>query len=81
MRQQLRTYIDCELKERFTARFGGYSAIAYVVETAMKELLDVTEGQPDLEDLIRQSIRTYVLKRKLEASNSTASEPSGINPQ
>lgn len=81
MRQPVRTYVDSDIYERYVARFGGYASISYIIETAMSEVLDATEGQPDMEELIRQSIRTYVLKRKLEASNSTASEPSGINPQ
>ena len=69
-REQTRTYVDADVKARFEQRFGGYGATSFVLETAMRELLDITEGQPDIEELVRQTIRTYVLKRKLEASNS-----------
>ena len=64
-RVQVRTYVDEEVRDRFTKRFGGeYSAISFTLESAMREVLDMTEGQPDMEDLVRQGIRNYVLRNQ-----------------
>lgn len=62
-RELCRTYVDPLLKERFYRRFGD-KTLSFVVETSMRELLDMTDGAPDLEDLVRLSIRNHVLSQR-----------------
>lgn len=73
MRDRCVTYVDVDLKERFLRRFGEHGAISFALEAAMSEALAMTEGQPELEDLFRQAIRTSVLRNQFQP-NSQASQ-------
>lgn len=65
MKVLCRTYIEESVRDAFEARFGTYGAISFVLENAMRELLDMTEGQPDQEEMVRAAIRVHVMKTKL----------------
>ena len=65
MKVLCRTYIEESVRDAFESRFGDYGAISFVLENAMRELLDMTEGQPDQEEMVRAAIRVHVLKTKL----------------
>jgi len=62
----VRTYIDPEIRRRFAEQFPMDGAISWALETAMTEILSITDGQPPLADLVRDSIRNTVLQRKLQ---------------
>lgn len=59
---QIRLYINPDIHTRFIARFGNKGAVGYVLEHAMEELLDMTEGDPSLADRARQAIRLHILR-------------------
>lgn len=62
----VRTYIDPSLYQRFTEQFPAPGSISWLLETAMAEVLSITDGQPPLVDLVRGSIRSALLQRKLQ---------------
>ena len=66
MRERCLTYVDAELKAKFLERFGDYGAISFVLEAALSELLDATEGQPNMEELVRQGIKNHVLRNQFQ---------------
>ncbi len=63
-RTKVCTYIDEGVRWDFEKRFGGYASIAWLMETAMRGLLEDTKGDPTLEDLVRTSIHAHILKYK-----------------
>ena len=63
-RMLVRTYIDSDILERFNKRFGDYGAVSFTLESAMSEMLDMTDGNPDQEELVRQAIRLHVEKSR-----------------
>lgn len=59
---RLSCWVDEEVKAAFESRFGAYTATSYIVETAMREVLDLTKDRPDLAELIRQGIKANAQK-------------------
>lgn len=70
----VRSHVDAELRKKFEDRFG-YGSIAWVVEAAMREILEMTEGQPDLTDLIKQAIQRRVLRIQLKSRRADVHSP------
>lgn len=62
----VRTYVDPEIRRRFTEQFPMDGAISWVLEAAMTEILSITDGQPPLVEVVRDSIRLTILQRKLQ---------------
>lgn len=71
----VRTYIDPEIRRRFVEQFPMEGAISWALEAAMTEILSITDGQPPLVELVRDSIRLTILKRKLQRRASSNGQP------
>lgn len=76
----VRVYIDPNLRDRFAEQFPGHGSLSWVLETAIQELLQLTDGSPPLADTLRAAIRHAVLQsRKARATtNDSATTETGI---
>lgn len=63
------TFVDSDLRDQFERHFGGYGSLSYVLETAMSEVLSMVAHDPPFDELIRQGIRTHVLRNKLKSQD------------
>lgn len=83
-RQLVRSFVDQDLHRRFRAQFPMHGALSWLMETAMAEVLAITDGTPDLEDLVKQSIRQTLLRNKraglLNRESNGNREPEPLRP-
>lgn len=70
-----RTYVDAELKRRFEEQYPMQGSLSWLLETALAEILDLTDGQPPLQKLVRSSIRSTLLERRQARALNDSSEP------
>lgn len=79
-RQLTRVRVDPELRDRFLAQFPGSGSLAWVMETAMEEVLQLTKGTPDATQLVRAAIRAAVLRerRHRKELDSTKQAPAAL---
>lgn len=78
-RERTRIHVDPKLRDRFLARFPGTGSLAWILETAIIEVLDLTAGSPDATSVVRAAIRAAVLRERqhrktLEQSTRVQSE-------
>lgn len=60
----VRTFIDSALRTEFSEQFPGTGSISWLLETSMRELLELTRGQPPLKDTVKGLIRSSVLRER-----------------
>lgn len=58
---KVRASVDSDLRARWESRFG-YASLSWLMETAMRTVLDDTEAAPSLEDNVKAAIRDHILK-------------------
>jgi len=73
-------YVDPVMVERLTQRFPMQGVMSWLMEQAMTSLLDATDGQPDLEELVRSSIRASLLRARIARRAIANASPSGGVP-
>lgn len=74
-KQITRIRVDPMLRDRFLSQFPGSGSLSWVLETAMKELLDLSAGAPDATTLVRASMRSALARerrhrKELDSSNT-----------
>lgn len=62
----VRTYIDPRLLERFNAQFPMHGALSWVLALGMEAVLDLTDGQRPLEDVVRSSIKASLIRQRAQ---------------
>ena len=61
----VRAYVDRETLTKFRAQFPMHGSFSWILQAAMTEVLAITDGQPELETLVRQSIRSTLLRNRI----------------
>lgn len=77
---RVRTYISPDLRDRFAAQFPGNGGLSWLLETAVRELLELTDGQPTVQQLVRRSIRAAIIRERLTLKTERTDEPKPIRP-
>lgn len=63
-RQIVRAYVRPDLRARFQEQFPGTGSVSWLLETAMTEILAITDGQPAITALVRSAIRAAILRER-----------------
>lgn len=67
-RKEVRTYIDVDLRQEWESRFK-YASLSWLMETAMRETLDLVKEDPTLEEQIKAAIHAHILKYQPQRAN------------
>lgn len=60
-----RVAVRPDLLKRYHEQFPGTGSLSWLLETAISEVLVLTDGQPALVDLVRGAIRSSILRERL----------------
>jgi hypothetical protein len=60
----VRTYVEPHLIRRFHDQFPMTGAVSWLLETALVEVLALTDGQPAVQELVRNAIRAAILRER-----------------
>lgn len=55
--KQIRVWIDPGIKEEWDKRHGDYASLSWLMETAMRAVLDETKDDPTLTESVKAGIR------------------------
>jgi hypothetical protein len=72
MRKLVRTYVDADLMQQWNERHGDYAALSWLLETAIKSVLDLTKGQPTLTQSVKDGIEKKLLEIRSERTEHHA---------
>jgi hypothetical protein len=59
-RVKSRVYVDSELMARWQDRHGGYASLSWLLETAMRQVLTITESEPSLGEVVEAGIKAHI---------------------
>lgn len=65
-RTEVRTYVDRDLRQRWERKFGKYATLSWLVSTAMEEVLNATEKDPSLDEVVRSCVRQHIKKHQYQ---------------
>ena len=76
----VRTYVDPKLKARFDAQFPMQGSLSWALETALREILRATDGQPDLLNLVQAGMRRTMQSNRLASRSENAHGQPSTSP-
>lgn len=67
------TFVDKQLRDQFQEQYPFHASVSWLLEQAMRELLDATSGSPSLTSRVRLAVRAALQEnRRSETTDVTA---------
>lgn len=71
-RKQVRIWTDPDLIEAWNLKHGQYASLSWLLETAIKSTLVITQTQPTLGDSVKMGIEQKLLELRSERTEPDA---------